>query len=100
MPADLIQPATSLGVAGFAILVMWWMYQSAAAERARNNERAEAKDKLHGEQMAKKDDEFKKLNEQVRTDISVQLAASTSALGNNTKMMERVIDKLTNNVWP
>ena len=94
MTSDLIQPATSLGVAGFAILIMWWMYDASAKERARNDERMDAKDALHRQQSDKKDDEFKKLNEQVRSDISVQLAASTSALGNNTKIMERVIDKL------
>ena len=94
MPTDLIQPATSLGVAGFAILVMWWMYQSAAGERQRNDVRMDTKDQAHRERMDKKDDEFRKLSEQVRTDISLQLAASTSALGNNTKIMERVIDKL------
>lgn len=94
MPVDLIQPATSLGVAGFAILIMWWMYSSSAEERKRNDERMDEKDKAHRERLDKKDEEFKKLNEQVRSDISLQLAASTSALGSNTKTMERVIDKL------
>jgi hypothetical protein len=94
MPTDLVQPATSLGVAGFAIFVMWWMYQSAAAERQRNDERMDAKDQAHRERMDKRDEEFRKLNEEVRTDISLQLAASTSALGNNAKIMEHVIDKL------
>lgn len=83
MTPDLIQPATSLGVAGFAILIMWWMYQSAAAERARYDER-----------MDKKDEAFRALEKEVRTNISVQLITSTSALQENAKVMERVIDKM------
>lgn len=94
MPVDLIQPATSLGVAGFAILIMWWMYSSSAEERKRNDERMDAKDVAHRDRLDRKDAEFNKLNEQVRTDISVQLAASTSTLTSNTKVMERVLDKL------
>lgn len=73
---------------------MWKMYQSSADERKRNDERMDIKDQAHRDRMDVKDAEFRKLNEQVRTDISAQLAASTSALGNNAKIMERVIDKL------
>jgi hypothetical protein len=95
MPTDLIQPATSLGVAGFAIYIMWKMYQASAEERKRNDERMDAKDAVQRARLDVKDEEFRKLNEQVRTDISAQLAASTSALGSNAKIMERVIDKLS-----
>ena len=74
---------------------MWKMYQASAEERKRNDERMDAKDAVQRARLDIKDEEFRKLNDQVRTDISAQLAASTSALGNNAKIMERVIDKLS-----
>ena len=74
----------NLGIGGFAILVMWWMYQSAANDRKRNDER-----------LDKKDDHFRALENEVRTNITAQLMASTSALHENSKVMERVVDKMT-----
>ena len=65
------------------MLVMWWMYQSAQAERMRNDER-----------MDQKDEAFRSLEREVRTEITTQLVAATSALKDNNKIMERVIDKL------
>lgn len=70
----------NLGVAGFAIWIMWLMYKSAADERKRNDER-----------MDNKDGDFRKLEKEVRTEIIVQLAASTTALRDNAKVMERLI---------
>jgi hypothetical protein len=83
MPADLIQPATSLGVAGFAILIMWWMYQSAAAERGRYDDRMDTKDLA-----------FRALEREVRTEITTQLIASTATNTATQRVMERVLDKL------
>lgn len=74
---------SNLGVAGAAILVMWWMYQSAAAERKANDERLDARDS-----------QYRQLEREVRTEISAQLAAATSTIGQNQKVMERVLDKL------
>lgn len=83
MTADLVGPALNLGVGGFTVLVMWWMYQSAAAERSKNDER-----------MDKKDLAFRDLEKEVRENITLQLVTSTSALHENSKVMERVVDKL------
>ncbi len=83
MPTDLIQPATSLGVAGFAILVMWWMYQSAASER-----------KAYDERLDERDRQYRALEKEVRTEISAQLVASTSTNAAAQQVMERVLDKL------
>lgn len=94
MSADLITPALNLGVAGFAILVLWWMYQSAAKERERNDARLDMDRQRHYERMEKKDKEFSILNDKVRDEISLQLATSTSALHENSRVMERVVDKL------
>lgn len=74
---------SNLGVAGFSILVMWWMYRSAAAERKANDQR-----------LDKRDDEYRALEKEVRTEISAQLVAATSTIGQNQKVMERVLDKL------
>jgi len=83
MPEDYIQPAINLGVAGFAILVMWWMYQSAAAER-----------RAYDERLDKRDDNYRQLEREVRTEISAQLLSATSAVRDNTALLGRVIEKL------
>lgn len=75
-----INAITNLGVAGFSIWIMWLMYKSAAEERKHNDERMDAKDT-----------DFRKLEKEVRTEITVQLAASTTALRDNAKVMERLI---------
>jgi hypothetical protein len=75
-----INAISNLGVAGFAIWIMWLMYKAAAAERQRYDERMDSKDK-----------DFRKLEQEVRTEITVQLAASTTALRDNAKVMEKLI---------
>lgn len=84
MPADLVQPASSLGIAGFAILIMWWMYQAAAAERKANDERLDGRDS-----------QYRQLEREVRTEITAQLIASTATNAATQKVMERVLDKLS-----
>lgn len=74
---------SNLGVAGFSILVMWWMYSSAAKERRANDERLDARDM-----------QYRALEKEVRTEISAQLVAATSTIGQNQQVMERVLDKL------
>lgn len=84
MSVDLIQPATSLGVAGFAILIMWWAYQSSVEERKRYDAR-----------LDERDEQYRKLEREVRTEITIQLVAATSTLKETSQVMERVIDHLT-----
>ncbi len=74
---------SNLGVAGFSILVMWWMYQSAAKER-----------KAYDERLDRRDEGYRQLEKEVRTSVTTQLVTSTSALYENSKIMERVLDKL------
>jgi hypothetical protein len=83
MTADLVGPAINLGVAGFAILVMWWMYQSAAEERKRNDER-----------LDRRDQKYDQLQEKVRGEITATLVAATSTNQEAMKVMERVLDHL------
>lgn len=83
MPVDLIQPATSLGVAGFAILIMWWAYQSSVEERKRYDQRLDDRDA-----------QYRQLEKEVRTEITSQLIAATSTIGNAQKIMERIMDRL------
>jgi tyrosine-protein phosphatase YwqE len=75
----------NLGIGGFAILVMWWMYQSSAAERQRHDDRAD-----------KKDAAFRALESDVRNKLAAQLMENTNAMLENTKIMERVLNKMTN----
>lgn len=76
MAPDLLQPATSLGVAGFAILVMWWMYKDSAGR------------------LDKKEDALHALEKEVRTEITTQLIASTTTIRDNLKIMEHLVQKL------
>lgn len=83
MPVELIQPVASLGVGGFAVLVMWWMYQSAAMERKANDAR-----------LDERDNQYRALEKEVRSEITTQLIASTSTNAATQRVMERVLDKL------
>lgn len=74
---------SNLGVAGMAILVMWWMYQSAATERKDNDSR-----------LDQRDEQYRALEKEVRTEITAQLIASTATNAAAQKVMERVLDKL------
>lgn len=76
MPVDLIQPFTQLGSTGVAMLLLWWVYKDASAR------------------LDKKDEAFRELEKEVRTEITAQLIASTSTVRDATKVMERIIDKL------
>lgn len=77
---------SNLGVAGAAIMVMWWMYQSAAQER-----------KLNDERLDKRDEQYRALEKEVRTEITTQLITSTATNAATQKVMERVLDKLNIN---
>lgn len=70
MPNDFVQPVIQLGVAGFAILVMWWMYQSSSTR------------------LDKAYEDHKALEKEVRDKIMGQL-------GQNTNALERVINHLS-----
>lgn len=74
---------SNLGVAGAAILVMWKMYESAAKERKANDERLDARD-----------EQYRMLEKEVRTEITTQLIASTTTNAATQRVMERVLDKL------
>jgi hypothetical protein len=79
-----ISAIANLGVAGFAILIMWWKDQAQAKER-----------EAHASQLDDRDKAFRSLEKEVRTQITAQLASSTSALHENSKVMERVLDKMS-----
>lgn len=64
-----IASIVNLGIGGFAILVMWWMYQSAREERTANDQRLDAKD-----------EQFRSLEREVRTNIMKQLMDNTHAI--------------------
>lgn len=74
---------SNLGVAGFSILVMWWMYSQAAQERKANDQR-----------LDKRDEQYRALEREVRTEITTQLIASTATNASAQRVMERVLDKL------
>lgn len=73
-----ISPVVNLGIGGFAILVMWWMYQSAASERSENYKQMEL------------------LQSDIRNKFSAQLMENTNALNSHTKIMGTVLKLLEN----
>jgi hypothetical protein len=72
-----ISPVVNLGIGGFAILVMWWMYQSAARERSDHFK------------------SFRELEREVRETVMGQLAKNTEAMAESAKVMERVLTQLS-----
>lgn len=67
-----------LGIGGFAILVMWWMYDSSQKER---NEHFKA---------------FRDLEADIRNKFSAQLMQNTAALLENSKVMQKIVDQIKN----
>ena len=67
-----ITAVTNLGVAGFAILVMWWGYQASA------------------KRIDERDIAFRALEKEVREKIMTQL-------NENTRIFERVMERLGKN---
>ena len=75
-----ISTIANLGIGGFAILVMWWMYQSAATER---NEHFKA---------------FRELESDIRNKFAAQLMENSNAMLEHSKIMQevvRLLNKLT-----
>lgn len=64
MPDAFLQPVLQMGVAGFSILVMWWMYRHSS------------------DRMDKKDEAFRLLSEEVRKEIMSQLNKNSAVLEN------------------
>lgn len=76
-------PVVNLGIGGFAILVMWWMYQSARDERKANDERLDVRDNT-----------MRTLEADIRNKFSIQLMENTNAMLEHSKVMKTVIELL------
>lgn len=75
----------NLGIGGFAILVMWWMYDSNTKERNRHDEAATNERSHYIAQMTEREVAFRQLEEKVRDKVMTQL-------NENTKAFQRVLD--------
>jgi len=75
----------NLGIGGFAILVMWWMYQSAQNARQKNDER-----------LDKRDEAMRHLEADIRNKFATQLMENTNAMLEHTKVMEVVLKIMQN----
>lgn len=73
---DLSQ-VTNLGIGGLSLMIMWWMYKSAAEERAKNYAAMET------------------LQSDIRNKISGQLQENTNALMQHSNIMTNVLELLT-----
>jgi hypothetical protein len=75
-----VSPIVNLGIGGFAIYIMWRMYESSAKER---NEHFRA---------------FRELESDIRNKFAAQLMENTNAMLEHSKIMATVlklIDKVT-----
>lgn len=74
----------NLGIGGFAILVMWWMYQSAQQARQHNDER-----------LDKRDEAMRILESDIRNKFATQLMENTNAMLEHSKVMRIVVELLS-----
>ena len=87
MPTDLLTPVLNLGVAGFAIYVLWKQGDARDQEREKHAEH----DRLEREKF------MLEINEAVKTHNLFQKEVRTEImgqLGKNTTVFERVLDHL------
>ena len=61
----------------------------------RPNSPAASGSKRYDTRLDQRDEEYRKLEREVRTEITTQLIAATSTIKENATIMERVIDKLS-----
>lgn len=80
MEPSITQLLPNLGIAGFAIWIMWKMYDT-------SQRRFKEKDQEFIGEINKRDASFRELEKEVRTSIMSQLAENTNA-------MSRVIDHI------
>ena len=78
METSLLPVLANLGVAGFAIYIMWRKDQSAAEERTR-----------FLKEIGERENAFRTLEEQVRNQIFTQLTENTKVLENVLKRLKR-----------
>lgn len=71
-----LSTVTNLGIGGFSILVMWWMYDASMKER---NEHFKA---------------FRELEADIRNKFSTQLMENTNAMLEHSKIMKLVLEIL------
>lgn len=83
-----------LGIAGFAILVMWWMYDSNTKERARHDTEMGAERLRNEERIEKKENAYRLLGEDIRNKVSAQLMESTNAMTEHAQVMKAVVQEL------
>lgn len=79
-----ITTISNLGIGGFAILVMWWMYRSAQEARQKNDDR-----------LDKRDEGMRILESDIRNKFSAQLMENTNAMLEHSKIMHKVVDLLS-----
>ena len=74
-----VASVVNLGIGGFAILVMWWMYDSNTKERNKHDEAALRERQHYIAQLTEREIAFRKLEEHVRDKIMAQLNENTTA---------------------
>lgn len=77
MPTDqILQLVPNLGIAGFAIYIMWLMYKTSS------------------HRLRQKDEDMIKVNAEIRDTLVKQLADNTRALNDNTQALKAVASRL------
>jgi hypothetical protein len=68
---------TQLGVAGFSLLILWWMYKDFA------------------QRLDARDEAMRTLEHDIRNKFSGQLQENTNAMLQHSRIMERVVQTLS-----
>lgn len=83
MEATLLQLLPNLGLAGFAMFILWKQFESSQKRSKEKDEEfisyINSKDRSFIDEMAKKDHLFRELEKEVRHSVMKQLADNTNA---------------------
>lgn len=89
---QIINALPNFGLAGFAIFIMWRMYESNAAERDKHNTSSALEREKHLTLLNEAHKEFGLFQEKVRTEIMGQLGQVTNQQQKNTSAFEKVLE--------
>jgi hypothetical protein len=83
-----------LGVAAFAILVMWWIVSNNSEERKRHDAEMAEERKSHLDALREKEHAFRQLESDIRNKFSTQMMENTNAMLEHSKIMRQVAELL------
>lgn len=89
-PSSILPLVSNLGIGGFAIFIMWKMFDSNAKEREKHMAAAEAERERYLSMVTKGHEAFRAYQERVQTDIMMQLSKNTDVLSRVLSHFSRI----------